>query len=65
MQVVANGFAAGREITGGLAEVVDNGKFGTFSSKLTKLAPFLGAFGSMVSIVSLFGKTVEEQVSSI
>ena len=61
MQQVANGFLAGKEITAGISGVMESGKFSQFASKLNKLAPFLGAFGSMVSIVSLFGASEEEQ----
>ena len=61
MQQVANGFLAGKEITAGISGVMESGKFSQFASKLNKFAPFLGAFGSMVSIVSLFGASEEEQ----
>jgi len=61
MQQVALGFVAGKDITAGITAVMDSGKFSQFAGKLSKFAPFLGAFGSMVSIVNLFGDSAAEQ----
>ena len=59
MEQVAHGLSAAKDITDGVAAILEKGKFKEISKSLTKLAPFLGAFGAVVNIIGLFGNSPE------
>ena len=59
IEQVANGLSAAKDITDGVAVVLEKGRFEEFSKSLTKLAPFLGAFGAFLNIIGLFGNSPE------
>ena len=59
MEQIAHGFSAARDITDGVAAIIETGQFSKFSKLLGKFAPFLGAYGAMFNIIGLFGNSPE------
>ena len=59
MEQVANGFEAAADITEGISGVISTGKFKRISGSISKLAPFLGAYGAVFNIIGLFGNSPE------
>ena len=59
MKQVAHGFTAGKEITDGVAKVLEEGSWKKIEKIARNVAPFLGAAGAVFEIVGLFGNSPE------
>ena len=63
---LAQGMAAGEKLTTGISLALKEGKFSAVSAKLAVYAPFLGAMGPVVTIVAMFGNSLEvERLSMV
>ena len=60
MEQVANGLLAGQQLADGLNKVLEKSQdFSKFLGVIGKLAPFLGAAGPVLTLISLFGNSPE------